>query len=243
MSAGLEFTQNDSKGFNEFENPKHTISKTYVNPNSFAFRFRAKRFQNIKPIIEKIIAEKGECRICDIGGTEFYWEIFGDFCDNPNVKIDLFNLEEVEVKRKNFRSFAADATDMSSIADNSYDLVHSNSVIEHVGNWENMKKMAQNIKRIAPRYYVQTPNIWFPLEPHFRVIGFALLPVQVRAWLLTTFNLGFCGKIATFDEALSHLETVQLLDSRQMKCLFPDAQVKFEKVFGLNKSIMAIMAD
>lgn len=224
---------------NEKNDANFTLENTYKDPNSMSYKFRAKRFANVRPLIEKILNEKGECRICDIGGTEYYWEIFGDFGNDSRLKIDLFNLEKVEVTNKNYKSYAADATDMSEIDDNSYDFVHSNSVVEHVGNWWQMKKMANNVRRIAPSYFVQTPNFWFPLEPHFRFIGFQFLPLQLRAFVLNNFNVGFCGKIDSYDEALGHIDYVQLLDTKQMQILFPDAQIKHEKFIGLNKSIMA----
>ena len=48
-----------------------------------------------------------------------------------------------------------------------YDIVHSNSVIEHLYNFENQKKMASEIIRVGQKYIVQTPNKYFFLEPHY----------------------------------------------------------------------------
>ena len=220
--------------------PAHSIESTYGNPQSLAFRLRAKRFAHVRALIESVIARKGSCRIADIGGTEYYWDICKDYVASRPLQIDLINLQAVAVKGSCFRSLQGDATRLGDIDDNAYDLVHSNSVIEHVGNWDAMSRMAANVRRLAPAYYVQTPNFWFPIEPHFRAPFFHWMPEQIRYRLLMTFNLGFGGRRYTVDGAMRGLQTAALLDRRQLAALFPCAEIRCERVYGLTKSIMAV---
>lgn len=215
-------------------------SDPYAQPSSLPYRFRARRFATVKSLIEGTLAAKGSCRILDLGGTERYWDIAGDLFARPGVSVDLVNIEAMPVTRSAFRSFAGDAAGLAEFDDMSYDLVHSNSVIEHVGTWDRMAMMAENVRRLAPRYYVQTPNFWFPLEPHFRAPFFHWLPEQLRYRIFMNMRLGFRGQAPSVDAAMRSIQGACLLDQRQMRALFPDATIKRERVAGLTKSWMAV---
>ncbi len=213
----------------------------YINRKSLPYKFRKNRSKYIKEIIDIIISEKGECKILDIGGTEEYWDILSDYMSEKNILIDISNITGKEAANKSrFRFISGDATNMSEFADNSYDFVHSNSVIEHVGDWSAMKHMAVNVSRLARRYYVQTPNFWFPYEPHFRFPFYHWLPEQLRFRLLMLITLGFRGKQDTVDGAMEQVQSVQLLDRRQFSALFDDAEIVPERFLLFTKSLIAI---
>jgi hypothetical protein len=216
------------------------MADPYTRPNSLPFRCRAKRFAVVRALIERVLAEKGRCRILDLGGTERYWDIAGSFLTEKNISIDVLNIEAVHTQGQCFRSLAGDAANLGDLADRSYDLVHSNSVIEHVGTWDRMTKMAANVRRLAPRYYVQTPNFWFPLEPHFRAPFFHWLPEQLRYRIYLQTSLGFRGKALSVDAAMRSIQGASLLDRRQMETLFPDAEIKGERLCLMTKSWMAV---
>lgn len=220
--------------------PRYSIANTYCDPGAAAFRYRARRFEHMKPLIEDVIARKGHCRIADVGGTEYYWNIFGSYVEDRPIEVTLLNLEAHPVHSGRFESLVADATDLSGFGDNAFDIVHSNSVIEHVGNWERMCRMAHHVRRLAPAYFVQTPSFWFPYEPHFRFPFFHWLPEQVRAELLLRCNLGFGGRRKDYDAAMRGVQSAYLLSARQFSYLFPDAVIMPERAFGLTKSLMAI---
>ncbi|MEZ5818172.1 MAG: class I SAM-dependent methyltransferase [Hyphomicrobiaceae bacterium] len=220
--------------------PRHTVEATYLDPTSASFRFRQRRFAVVRAMIDEIVAVKGSCRIADIGGTDYYWRIAADLLATAPVEIDLFNLEAKASGHPKIRSLVGNATRLDHIADDAYDLVHSNSVVEHVGDWSDMVAMAAEVRRIAPAYYVQTPNFWFPYEPHFRAPLFHWLPEQVRARLLMRFNLGFGGRRDTLDAAMRAVQSARMLDGGQVAALFPDAEISRERYLGLTKSWMAV---
>ena len=214
----------------------------YVNKTSIEFNFRAKRFAVIQSIMQQILDEKGECRVLDLGGSEKYWLIGEDFikANRHRVHFTIINPEMQESRDAGLFSFAiGDATDPDLLKGQTFDFVHSNSVIEHVGDEDAMARFAENTRRLGKRYYMQTPNYWFPYEPHFRFPGFQWLPATLRAFLMTRMRLGFFARQDSYSEAKWHVDSIRLLSKRDVTALFPDATVTKERVFGLAKSLMA----
>jgi hypothetical protein len=116
----------------------------------------------------------------------------------------------------------------------------SNYVIELVGDYENQRRMANEIRRVGKRYFVQTPNKRFPLEPHFLFPFFQYLPLGTRAWLVNRFDVGWYRKIPDRDRARAEVESIQLLTRKRFAALFPGATIHDEKLFGLTKSFTAL---
>ncbi|MCB2112840.1 MAG: class I SAM-dependent methyltransferase [Parvularculaceae bacterium] len=219
--------------------PRAMIARAYGDPKALSRRFRAKRFERVAAMIDRIIAAKGVCRIADIGGTKYYWDIAEGFVSARSVEITLINPKEAETAQGKFRHFDGDAADLGELDDMSFDFVHSNSVIEHVGDWERMSMTADNIRRLAPVYYVQTPNFWFPYEPHFRCLFVHWLPEQMRYRLVKRMSLGFAEAKKTVDASMRRVQSARLLDEGQMRALFPEAEIAREKFLGLDKSVIA----
>ena len=214
------------------------IERAYGAGPSLSQRFRANRFRKLLPLIDAIIEEKGHCRVIDVGGTQYYWDIVGDFVESRPIEITLVN-QELSTASGKFHSVIGDATNLTGIADNSFDFAHSNSVIEHVGDWRAMRAAANEIRRVAPAYYVQTPNFWFPYEPHFRCAFFHWLPEHIRYRLVMRFALGFADRKKTVHDAMARVQSARLIDQMQMRELFPEAEHSCEWVMGLPKSLIA----
>ena len=194
------------------------------NPRSIERRFRANRFRNVRRLLESALAEKDRIEILDLGGTEAYWAIAEDFLaqHQGRIRITLLNNEKGEAPKNPIFN------------------AHSNSVVEHVGDTDRMKAFADNVRRLSDRYFVQTPNYWFPLEPHFRVIGFQWLPLSLRVALMQRRNLGFFTRAKPREEAYNNVADIRLLDRKMMRRLFPEADLREERVAGLTKSLMAV---
>lgn len=216
-----------------------TIVADYFAPYSRANTFRARRFQLFRRLVEDTLDAKGSCRILDVGGTSEYWRTYGDELLSPRVDVTLLNLS-ADGNDPAFRHVAGNACDMSEYADGSFDIVHSNSVIEHVGQWPAMVAMAREVRRLAPVYFVQTPSFWFPIEPHFRTAFMQYLPDPIRISMFLGKARGFSGRAEDIGEATRLSQHAILLVARQMQFLFPDARIERERVLGLTKSYIAI---
>jgi Methyltransferase domain len=219
------------------------VRDPYKNKKSIEFNFRAKRFETIRKIIEEILDKQGYCRVLDLGGSEKYWLIGEDFikANSDRLHFTVINSEVQESMNPSLFTFSVgDACDPHLFAGKTFDFVHSNSVIEHVGDENAMRIFAENTRRLGKRYYMQTPNYWFAYEPHFRFAGFQWLPASVRAFIMTKMRLGFFARQTSYREAKWHVNSIRLLSTRRVAKLFPEAQIIHEKVFGLSKSIMAM---
>jgi len=215
----------------------------YTNKNSLEFGMRQRRFAAVQALIAAAIAEHGFCHILDLGGTETYWLIGRDFLEKNRgrLHVTIVNTEEQPVRDPGMFTFVkGSATDRGLFMGRVFDVVHSNSVIEHVGSWQDMQAFAGNVRRLGRRYYVQTPNYWFAYEPHFRFPGFQYLPEPVRVRMIMRFALGFFSKVTDIEEARDIIYHHRLLSTRQMRGLFPDSRVFHEKILGLNKSIISV---
>ena len=203
-------------------------------------RFRRARFSRFLDLADRAAVRGRATRILDIGGTRNYWEALRPHWEGRDFDITIVNLSGDEGEDGRYHLRRGDGCAMTGHKDNSFDLVHSNSVIEHVGRWPQMKAMAREVRRLAPHYYVQTPNLWFALEPHYRSLFFAWLPDATRAAKLTRRRHGFRGSFADYGAAMADVHSVNLLDARGMRALFPDGQLIRERVLGFTKSLVMV---
>ncbi len=92
-----------------------------------------------------------------------------------------------------------------------------------------MKAMADEVSRLAPCYYLQTPAFGFPVEPHFRTPFFHWLPTPWRIWLTRHFALGAFPKAETMDDAMRFIEDAILVDEARFRALFPAPRAHRER--------------
>ena len=212
-----------------------------TNPNSLAVQFRRARAKRIVDLIVEIHAERGNCRILDLGGEPAYWGLFDrQMLDASGVHVTLVNPQAFSVDDPMFDAVTGDACALPQWADGSFDLVHSNSVVEHVGDWPRMEAFAGEVRRLASRYYVQTPYFWFPVEPHFSAPFFHWRSEQSRARSLMKRRHGFADRAKDMGQAMRDVQHARLLDKTQFRFLFPDAAHVDERVAGLTKSLIAV---
>ncbi len=201
-----------------------------------SLNFRKKRFDLFLELLRNSKAKS----LLDVGGVPDFWRDI-QFKGKENIHIDIFNLPEVireYIKDGDFGYFAGDACAMKQFNDKDYDFIFSNSVIEHVGDFTKQKMMADEIKRVGKNYFVQTPNFWFPFEPHFLMVGFQFLPLRMKALLLRRFDLGWFKKVHGYNKSMRLASSINLLTKKDLMRLFPDATIVTEKFLGLNKSFM-----
>lgn len=207
---------------------------------SVSVKLRRRRFGILLDMIRDM---PRPVRILDIGGRQEYWEALGaEVLRDNDLRITLLNLDGPSTSLANCRAVRGDARSMPQFGDNQFDIVFSNSTIEHVGDFADQQRMSREVQRVSKRYYVQTPNRYFPIEPHFIFPFFQFLPVSLRVWLVQHFRMGWCPRITDRERALREVQEIRLLTKAEMQRLFPTAQIFEEKFFGVTKSFVAYTA-
>jgi len=201
-------------------------------PGSFSNRMRDRRFQHFKQFIEDL---PRPVSILDVGGTGDFWDKRG-WAQRDDVHITTLNLRAEPQKFNSVVPVVGDATNLEAYASQSVDVVFSNSVIEHVYTKDNQKAMADEVQRVGSRYWIQTPNYWFPIEPHFQVPIWQWMPRDLRIWLLTKRQFGRRGPCSSYDEAADLVDEVRLMTRRELREMFPKAEITPEMFMGLVKS-------
>jgi len=170
-----------------------------------------------------------KARVIDLGGDDYIWGLF-----DHDFHITLVNLPGTKISTgdpERFTYVQADACSLSdAFEDNAFDLVFSNSVIEHVGDEMQQEKFAAQIQRLAPAYWVQTPSNRWPLEPHIGVFFYWQRSEAARKRLHDKWR----KKRPRWAE--NTVLRMRVLSRERMQTLFPDGRVFVERKFGLEKS-------
>lgn len=204
--------------------------------------YRRKRVELFKSLIDST-TDATPIRILDVGGRIVFWKETS-FWNDSKYAITVVNVEEdkdIDILSasdgpKNIAWRYGNALDLGEELERGHDVLFSNSVIEHVGGIQQIERMAGQFNRFPGRYFLQTPNYWFPMEPHFRVLFFAQLPRAVRALAIRNFNLGFFKRANTWSEARRKACAIRLLTREELMALFPSGELVTERCVGLKKS-------
>jgi SAM-dependent methyltransferase len=174
--------------------------------------------------------------VLDLGGSAPTW----DRLSFPD-RITLLNLEDRPVYPLNHKSEYVQGSALSvPFPDQTFDLAFSNSVIEHVGGIAEQRIFATEMLRVGRRIYCQTPNRWFPVEPHFMAPFVHWLPDRWFGHFVHRY-LTIHG-LVTRPSRAAHRQfkaSIRLLNKRELQSLFPDCQIKTERFLGLPKSYAA----
>ncbi|MFM8856601.1 MAG: class I SAM-dependent methyltransferase [Actinomycetota bacterium] len=180
--------------------------------------------------------------IVDLGGTVDYWVRSGIFPGRVVLVNPGHSLTGVDWPSW-VAVVQADGCDYRGRGER-FDLAYSNSVIEHVGGFARRQQFADRIHELAPRHWVQTPDRYFPIEPHWGVPGMQFLPDRARLWIASRWSWGPRGDFERSPERIAANEEAclmtDLVSATELRRLFPASEIWSERVAGISKSLVAI---
>jgi Methyltransferase domain len=180
-------------------------------------------------------------RVPDMGGGAFFWDLALSE-GLPLPRVTVLNIRPAGDQARSFLKWTVGDACQTQLPDNSFDMVFSNSLVEHLRDFKTQRLFADEVRRLAPRYFVQTPNKRFPMEPHFMTPFVHWLPRDIRRRMLRKFTVW--GLVARPSQAYCDglSEEIELLSRQQMQQLFPEATLVSERFLGVPKSLIAIKA-
>ena len=183
-----------------------------------------------------------ETRVLDVGGTPDNWLLLDE---RPHLT--LLNTPRAKEEVGAGVDWVAGDGRSLPFRDDAFDIVFSNSVIEHVGDAESQLRFAREARRVGRAYWIQTPNRWFPVEQHLLTPLVHWLP---RAWqraIVPRFTVWSFVVRVTPDRRSFYLEhylrDVRLLSGGELQGLFPGARILRERFLGVTKSLIASKRD
>ena len=196
-------------------------------------RFRTRRMARFV----EVLGIGPETRVLDVGGTLDIWQLAP-----LRPRLVILNEAEAIEARDGVPVVCADGCALP-FPDGSFDVVFSNSVIEHLGDAENQARFAAEVRRVGRAYWVQTPNRRYFLEPHLFTPFVHWLP---RSWQARVVPWGTVWEWIVRPSAdrreyyLKHyLTSVPLLAAGDLGRLFPGARILRERFLGWTKSLVA----
>lgn len=199
----------------------------------FARRFRPGRILRLKAAFPQLV---NDARVLDVGGRAAWWQMM----QPATARVTVVNLETEDAPALVAAGydFVIASGCALPFADRAFDLVISNSVIEHVGDWAQQRRFASEVMRCGQAFCVQTPNKWFPVEPHLLMPLAHWLPRRWQRPLipwLSVWALSARPPAAAID---GFLDCTRLLTRAELVQLFPGCEITEERVLGLVKSYM-----
>jgi SAM-dependent methyltransferase len=172
--------------------------------------------------------------VLDLGGSVDIWELV-----DHRLDVTLFNLDEGRARgfRRasagdgRYRIATGDACNLARFDDKCFDIVFSNSVIEHLGDASRVGRFAREVRRVGKRYWVQTPSWLFPIESHTGLPFFWFYPRAMRAGIARRLDARYAKNPWSCPMARTRVFRL-----RELRALFPDADVYTERVWGMTKS-------
>ncbi len=159
------------------------------------------------------------------------------------------NLTALNISAKHIESIKQRYPEIKAVTGNAcnlpwpekcFDIVYSNAVIEHLGDFNKQKQMAFEIMRVAKRWFVTTPNRWYPFEFHLRLPFVTWLPGHGYLWAGRFIRYDHLRKRYAFRAKRSDL---RLMTAKELAQCFPGSKIIKHRVTFMAETLIAVGGD
>jgi len=212
----------------------------------FARLSRASRRKKLE-LFNELMKPAEASRVLDVGA-----EIAGSTDSNVQfidsypwkARVSAVNISDEHVAgiRRKYPEVDARVADACRLPwpDKHFDIVYSNAVIEHVGGPEEQRQMAAEITRVGKRWFVTTPNRWYPFEFHLRLPLVTWLPHHGYLWFGRFVQYSHVQHKYIFGHGVDHL---RLLGVSDLQAYFPGSRIIRQRVTFMPETLVAVGGD
>lgn len=178
-------------------------------------------------------------RVLDLGGGATFWDLALSL-GFPLPKVTVLSILPPGNQARGYLNWVLGDARHAEYKDSSFDVVFCNSLVEHLSGWDGQVRLAKEVRRLAPSYFVQTPDKRFPIEPHLLTPFIHWLPKPMQRRMMRNFTArGIVTRpFRSYCERL--FKELALISAREVRILLPDATLVIENFLTLLKSIIAV---
>jgi hypothetical protein len=203
--------------------------------NRLLLHFHRKSRARKHRLFLELLRPTPEMRILNVGATgtrfglseqfeSFYHECF-------HIVGGGISLPEAQDYQASFPGVQALVFDGCALpfGDRSFDIVYSNAVLEHLPGRDYVERFAREVQRVGKGWFIATPNLWYPIEPHYHLPFVQFLPEAIQRKLVRQI-----GKVP--------YDNLKLLTRKEMKQLFARGEVAACRVTFYPETLIAYRA-
>jgi SAM-dependent methyltransferase len=195
----------------------------------------------------KTMTPSGRTKVLDVGAEvnphdDRGLQLIDSYSWKSNISAINLSFEHISCIKGRYPEIDARVGDACELpwSDKYFDIVYSNAVIEHVGDLQKQKKLAAEIMRVGKRWFVTTPNRWYPFEFHLRLPFVTWLPGHSYLWVGRFISYNHIRKKYVF--GVKHSGT-RLLTKKELAQCFPGSEIIKQRVTFMAETLIAVGGD
>ena len=211
--------------------------------SAFTSLSRISRERKLK-LFERQMKPEAHEKVLDVGAQVSSNPVDVQFIDaypwKENITAANIMQDFLDVVKSRYPSINTQLADARRLPwpDKHFDIVFSNAVIEHVGDFADQRQMASEIMRVGKRWFVTTPNRWYPFEFHMRMpfvtwlpgqsyLGFSKIVHYSPYWRKYIFGRRYGGQL-------------RLMSARELKKCFPNSRIIKQRVTFMAETLIVV---